>query len=169
MLLKSRKFWHPMMWFIFESALVNAWVLYKETRQKAELEIEMTHLEFRICIALALAAEWEAQGCVNRTGLLQSPKTEFSNQPAKKARKTLLAWENNSNRGKKADLFVHYESLEKIPLLQGAKNAGDQRLMKCIQCKSRRTTVWCRICAAPLCQKKGSSCFADFHNGSEQL
>ena len=31
--LKSGKFWHPMMWFIiiFESALVNAWVLYKAT------------------------------------------------------------------------------------------------------------------------------------------
>jgi hypothetical protein len=167
--LKSGKFWHPMMWFIFESALVNAWVLYKSTKTAAGLPVEYTHLEFRIAIALALAAEWEAQGCVNRAGLLQSPHSEYTNQPAKKARRTLQCWFNTSNRGEQADCNRHFESLEKIPLLQGAKNAGDHRLMKCQQCKSRRTTVWCRICAAPPCQKAGSTCFADFHKNKTQL
>ena len=62
-----------MMWFIFESALVNAWVLYKATRTAAGPPVEYTHLEFHIAIARALAAEWEGQGCVNQTGFLQSP------------------------------------------------------------------------------------------------
>ena len=75
--LRSGKYWHPMMWFILESALVNAWVLYKATREAAGLAPEFTHLEFCISIALALvAAEWEAMGCVNRAGLLNSPSTE---------------------------------------------------------------------------------------------
>ena len=82
--LKSGKFWHPMMWFIFESALVNAWVLYKATRTAAGLPVEYTHLEFHIAIALALAAEWEGQGCVNRTGFLQSPPLRIYQSTSKK-------------------------------------------------------------------------------------
>ena len=38
--LRSGKFWHPMMWFIFESALVNLWVLYKCIREKAGLQVQ---------------------------------------------------------------------------------------------------------------------------------
>jgi hypothetical protein len=64
--LKSGKFWHPMMWFMFESALANSWVLYKATRQKVGLDLQFDHLEFRRAIALALGAEWEDLGCVNR-------------------------------------------------------------------------------------------------------
>ena len=158
-----------MMWFILESALVNAWVLYKATREAAGLAPEFTHLEFRISIALALAAEWEAMGCVNRAGLLNSPSTEFASQTAKKARKTLSTWKNNSNRGLQADMSTHFGAIEKIPLLQGGKNNQGMRILQCEQCKKRRTTVWCRLCAAPLCQKKGSSCFVDFHNAREKL
>jgi Transposase IS4 len=167
--LRSGKFWHPMMWFILESALVNAWVLYKATREAAGLALEFTHLEFRVSIALALASEWEAMGCVHRAGLLNSPSTEFASKTAKKARKTLLSWENNSNRGLQADICRHFEAIERIPLLEGGKNNKGMRILQCEQCKNRRTTVWCRLCAAPLCQKKGSSCFADFHSAQKKL
>jgi hypothetical protein len=44
--LKSYKYWHPMMWFILESALVNAWVLYIKTIKKAQLEQRYSHFEF---------------------------------------------------------------------------------------------------------------------------
>ena len=46
-----------MMWFILESALVNAWVLYKATREAAGLAPKFTHMEFCNSIALALAAD----------------------------------------------------------------------------------------------------------------
>ena len=67
--LRSGKFWHPMMWFIFESSLVNSWILYKLTMQQAELPLAHSHFTFRKSVALALAAEWESWGC--------SPKTTF--------------------------------------------------------------------------------------------
>jgi hypothetical protein len=77
-----------MMWFIFESALVNAWVLYKCTREKANLPPQYTHLEFRVSIALTLAAEWEDMGCVIRTsGNIKLPHSEFSSTTAKMARR----------------------------------------------------------------------------------
>jgi hypothetical protein len=62
--MRTGKFWHVMFWFIVESALVNAWILYKVTRELAFLEVEYTHFEFRVAIALALAQEWEDMGCV---------------------------------------------------------------------------------------------------------
>ena len=47
-----------------ESALVNAWILYKISRELAFLEVEYTHLQFRVAVSLALAQEWEDMGCV---------------------------------------------------------------------------------------------------------
>lgn len=158
-----------MMWFIFESALVNSWVLYKSTRDTAKLPLEYTYFEFRVSIALALASEWEAMGCVNRAGVLRSPTKEFAVQPAKKAKKSLQSWEMLSSRGQGTDASTHFGAIEKIPLLEGAKNHGNKRLLYCEFCKTRRTTVWCRICAAPLCQKRGSTCFHNFHTSKQEL
>jgi hypothetical protein len=36
---RSRKYWHPLLWFIIESSLINAWLLYKTTVQKAGLPL----------------------------------------------------------------------------------------------------------------------------------
>lgn len=67
--MRSTKFWHPMMWFIIESSLVNAWVLYRATREKAGLPLQYDHFSFRRAIALALAAEWEDMGVFSITAL----------------------------------------------------------------------------------------------------
>ena len=56
-----------MFWFILESALVNACVLYKLTRKLACLELEYTHFQFRIAVALALAKECEDMVCAFQT------------------------------------------------------------------------------------------------------
>ena len=47
-----------MMWFVFESALVNSWVLYKTTMEQASINCEYSHFEFRKQVAFGLAAEW---------------------------------------------------------------------------------------------------------------
>jgi hypothetical protein len=59
--LRSFKYWHAMFFFILESALVNAWVLYSQSRKIANLPLEFTHFEFRAAIAKALAKEWETR------------------------------------------------------------------------------------------------------------
>ena len=82
--LRSRKFWHrcPLFWFIIEASLINAWLLYKSSREAAMLPIEYTVFTFRKSIALALVAEWETMGCKNHTCTLsptksmQNPKTQ---------------------------------------------------------------------------------------------
>ena len=55
---RSRKYWHPIFWFIVEAALINSWLLYKASRQLALLPVEYTLFTFRKSIALALAAEY---------------------------------------------------------------------------------------------------------------
>jgi Transposase IS4 len=62
--MRSRKFWHPLFWFVIESALINSWLLYKTSRQLGHLPVEYTlFFTFRKSVALALAAEWENMGC----------------------------------------------------------------------------------------------------------
>jgi hypothetical protein len=85
--MKTSKFWHVMLWFILESALVNAYVLYKLTRQLANLEIQYSHFQFRVAVARALAQEWEGMGCVFQpTKGVISPRTLLKTKPAKKVR-----------------------------------------------------------------------------------
>ena len=62
--MRTGKFWHPMMWFIMESAMVNAYILYKVTQEYAGLPLIYTHFQFRMAVCLALATEWEDMGCV---------------------------------------------------------------------------------------------------------
>ena len=126
--LRSGKFWHPMMWFIFESALVNSWVLYKSTRERAGLPFQFTHLEFRISIALALAAEWEDMGCIPRTGNnTYSPHSHFTNFTAKKARRCLSTLDNPGDKYTAANKRL--DALEKIPL-RNDSNAKKRQLTK---------------------------------------
>jgi hypothetical protein len=33
--MRTGKFWFPMIWFLLESALVNAWIVYKATQELA--------------------------------------------------------------------------------------------------------------------------------------
>ena len=73
----ARKFWQPMFWFIIESALVSAWVLYKAARKAANLPIQYTHLTFRRSIALALASEWEDMGCKSKVEGATSPTKHY--------------------------------------------------------------------------------------------
>ena len=52
--MRTGKFWHVMFWFVVESAMVNAYILYKITREFANLPVEYTHLQFRLAIVMAL-------------------------------------------------------------------------------------------------------------------
>ena len=65
--LRTRKFWHPLFWFILEAALIKAWLLYKAIRKLAMLPVEYTLFTFRKSIALVLVAEWEMMSCKNTT------------------------------------------------------------------------------------------------------
>ena len=56
---RSFKYWHAMFFFILEAALVNAWVLYKGSRERANLVVEFTHFQFRAEVAKSLARDWE--------------------------------------------------------------------------------------------------------------
>ena len=155
--MRSGKFWHPMMWFIIESALVNAWVLYSTTREKAQLPFNFTHLEFRRAIVLAVASEWESMGCGNRERVVCSPATEYAKFCAKKARRLVP-----TNIG---DRFIapdkHGAHCERIPLLKDSKLK--QRQLLCQQCKTSHSFYWFRKCATLLCIMK---CFMEFHSGA---
>jgi hypothetical protein len=72
--LTCRKFWHPIFWFVMESALINSWILYKVTRIKANLPVVLDHVGFRISVILALANEWEKRGCTS-FDIAESPTT----------------------------------------------------------------------------------------------
>ena len=155
--MRTNKFWHVMFWFIVESALVNAFVLYKVTRELAFLEVEYTNLEFRVAVILALVSEWESMGCsFSPDATVSSPSTQLKVKQAKKVRQTF--GRNISARYSSFDL--HMSNLEDIPVLEGAKCT--RRQLRCVYsgCEKSRTTKWCRECAAPLCFP---GCYTAFH------
>jgi hypothetical protein len=157
--MKTSKFWHVMLWFILESALVNAYVLYKLTRQLANLEIQYSHFQFRVAVARALAQEWEGMGCVFQpTKGVISPRTLLKTKPAKKVRvsfglKKCTRFSSNDK---------HLSFMESIPKLEGMKSKCRQLVCICEDCPTpgRRVTKWCKECAAPLCFP---NCFQSYH------
>ena len=158
--LRSTKFWHPMFFFIIESAMINAWVLYKCTRELANLPLQYDHVQFRRSVALSLAAEWEAMGCCvggYAEGSAASPTTKLKNVlPGKRVR---LVPDSSASVG----LFPsnHLDFCEKIPLKEGSNRK--QRQHRCLMCK-KRTSFWCSAnsCKIPLCKEK-RFCFVKYH------
>jgi hypothetical protein len=176
--LRSLKYWHPMFFFILETAIINAWVLYRETMSKRKLPLQFTLREFRMQLALGLAKEWEEMGCtlgVDNT-IPQTPTKKF---------KAAVAQVRVHLRGK--DIFTeqqvesstqHDSFMAKIPEKEGTKKKifvskegkwcfKNHRAMVCRYCADflkmkapKRTSFWCKKCEKPLCK---SPCFHLWH------
>jgi hypothetical protein len=155
--MKSLKFLHPMMYFIVESALVNAWVLYKSNRSNAGLPLQYTAVELQKAICLALASEWEDMGCSFRPSN-KSPTKDVAQNRQHKARRSISIAMDNGDRYTAPDKHVSY--LESFPLLESSTRKRQRRQMLCAQCSQHKTEKWCRKCAAPLC---GTECYVHFH------
>jgi Transposase IS4 len=158
--LRSRKFWHALMWFIFESALVNSWVLYKVTREAAQLPVTLSHFQFRRAIALALASEWENMGC--RPGAFQGSSPSDTMKQTAFARGHLKAVTSLSFSDARFSPDKHVQFVAKIPSLDGSKQK--HRQLYCRVCKTKRTCFWCKKCHQPLCREQ---CFAIYHTKPE--
>lgn len=162
--LRSRKYWHCMFWFIIESALVNAWVLYKQTRAKIKPEEKpaFDNFSFRKAVALGLAEEWRELGCIVPQKHM-SPTKLFSEHAAKTARKSLGLELSDDEATRFSDPLKHFASCELIPCRKDAKSK--HRPMQCVQCQSRRSTYWCKKCRAVLCIQP-HTCFLQYHTAT---
>ena len=154
--IRSRKFWHPIFWFMVESALINSWLLYKATRVLSLLPLQYNLFTFRKSIALALAAHWEKMGCRNKTFTTPTPTKSMmhSNSQIRVHLRKL----NFDDEIRFTGTDLHVSQFEPIPLKQGSKL--EVRQMRCQLCKKRRTSFWCRQCKKPLCK---GVCFSNYH------
>jgi hypothetical protein len=162
--LRSRKYWHCMFWFIVESALVNAWVLYKQTLSKIrpDSKLSFDNFTFRKAVALGLAEEWRDLGCL-APQKIASPTKLFAENTAKRARKSLQMELPEEKDAQFSDPLKHFSSCELIPCREGARKK--HRPMLCVQCHSRRSTYWCKKCRAVLCIQP-HLCFLQYHTPS---
>jgi Transposase IS4 len=166
--LRSRKYWHCMFWFIIESALVNAWVLYKETMAKIRPneKLAFDNFTFRKAVALGLAEEWKQLGCI-LPHKVASPTKLFSEHTVKKARKSLATLEDPEDEGTRfTDPTKHFGSCVPIPCKQAAKSK--YRPLQCVHCNERRTTYWCKLCRAALCIQL-YTCYLQYHTCGQKL
>jgi hypothetical protein len=152
--LRSRKFWHPLFWLIVESALVNAWLVYKASRELALLPLEYTMFTFRKSVALALVSEWETVGCRHRTSQQSPTKKMQTKTIARYHLKKVVQMEGT--RFSSPD--HHFSYLAQLPL--PPDSSLKKRQMRCRQCKNKRTTYWCKECEQPLCR---APCFLLYH------
>jgi hypothetical protein len=153
--LRSRKYWHPLFWLIIESALVNAWLLYKTSREAAKLQLEYTLFTFRKSIALALVSEWEASGC-RLASSFESPTKKM--QSARTPRYHLKKLDDSEGT-RFTSKDNHFTFLSQLPLPPNSKLK--KRQMQCRLCRTRRTVYWCKNCEVPLCR---APCFLQYHS-----
>jgi hypothetical protein len=141
---------------IIESALLNAWLLYKVTMEAADLPIKYTFFTFRKSVALALVAEWESKGCRNVSPAAQSPSKVLTTT------KQIKLYAKHAHCARDGDRFtapdMHLTFLTKIPTLEDSKLKCRQLL--CRYCKVKRSIYWCPKCAAALCK---GNCYAAWH------
>jgi hypothetical protein len=158
--LKARKFWHPMMFFIVESAMANAWILYKVTMEQAGKDLQFSHFHFRKAIAYGLAAEWDNMGACSRTSEF-SPTKEAKEKTFHKIRR-LGGIDEGGDRFTSIDKHARFH--EKIPCPEHWKKTCRQLL--CSVCETAKATNWCKACRAPLCDVK---CFVHYHTDPDSL
>ena len=175
--LRCFKYWHPIFWFILESAMVNAWVLYCETMKAKKLEVLTDQRMFRLKIATALASEWEAQQCTSDPNVGMSPTKAFA---APKTRVRLhLRHKLSDNDDRQDTLTGHAEFCAKIPEKEGTQkvlkmNAEGKKIypahrtLYCRYCvevkkltKPSRASFYCKKCKVPLCK---GVCFQKWHS-----
>jgi hypothetical protein len=152
-------FWHPMMFFIFESALVNSYILYQTTREKAGLTVDYTASKFRESVAVSLASQWEGMGCCFRSEEVSPTKT-VRESTFHGIRRKVDVNSDYGDRYSAPDKHVSY--LAKIPNKDGSTLV--RRQLICSHCRESRTTQWCRLCLAPLCS---ITCWVMFHTDPE--
>ena len=148
-----------MMFFIFESALVNSYILYQTTRKKAGLTVDYTASKFRESVAVSLASQWEGMGCCFRSEEVSPTKT-VRESTFHGIRRKVDVNSDYGDRYSAPDKHVSY--LAKIPNKDGSTLV--RRQLICSHCRESRTTQWCRLCLAPLCS---ITCWVMFHTDPE--
>jgi hypothetical protein len=152
----TRKFRHVLFWLVIESALINSWLLYKATRENANLAVEYSFFTFRKSIALALVAEWENMVCRPITPALQSPhkilqRTNYV--------RTHFKTETRREDTRFTSEDKHFSHLARIP---PAPDSKWKHQLRCVQCKISKT-IWmgseCRF--IPLCK---DGCYVNYHS-----
>lgn len=151
--LTSRRNWYPLFYWALETAIINAFIIYRDEHAGKEMD----HLDFRLDLAWALI---ERGGGVPRPQ--QSTKRNIDNletPPFKRAKVT----KNTKLPPSRVSPGSH------LPIYMG----GARR--DCFLCRWRRSlagevgkeppkTRWkCTTCNEPLCQTPERNCFYDFH------
>jgi hypothetical protein len=130
-----------------ESALVNAWIVYKATRELAGLPLQFTNFEFRVSIALSLAAEWESMGCSMVSSSAQLSPTNVIKTTS--GRKLSVLFGSDKDTGSSV-AGSHIPFMENVPLLDGQKVKKRRQLKRLADGCQSLTSKWCRVCHAPL-------------------
>jgi hypothetical protein len=151
--LRSFKYWHVMFFFIIEAALVNAWVLYSQTRKLAQLPLEFNHFQFRAAIAQKLAEEWLKKPVSSPTDT-KSPLSHF--KVAVKASQHLVGVCGDGSRY--LCPMKHLQFRVRTPSSSSGKTVKRQLL--CANCFRSRPITMCSKCAVPLCVP---DCYHNYH------
>jgi hypothetical protein len=165
-----------MFWFVIESAVVNAWVLYTKTMKAQQKPASMSQRLFQVAIANGLAKEWEDKGCTlfAHADKNISPTKKFSlgKRPVrvhlKSAQEDLRLIARFDSVDRHADYMAKIPEKEntrkRIKVDQnGRKIYPCHRTLACRYCADvlkmknpSHTTFYCKKCGKPLCK---GACF----------
>ena len=140
---KSKKFYHKLIFYFLNMALVNSWLLYRNDAASLSLpKKEILGLsEFKLHVAVSLT------------------KTGKVSQPVSRGRPSTRPSEPQSKRHRAAFPCddVRFDNVAHVPYIAQLRNRCKDG--KC----SGKTHIYCKKCNVNLCLDKKKNCFASFH------
>jgi hypothetical protein len=136
---KAKKWYKRGLYHFLDVALVNAFILYKETKQ-------LPLYEFKLDVATSLmyGEVFDSPMAVGAVMLRQAAAAGVA--------------DNGDPIGSEVVDFIRYDGMNHFPEFVASMG----RTCKLQGCK-KRSVIWCRKCRVYLCFKKDSNCFVEFH------
>ncbi len=139
--IRSKKWYMRIVYYCFDLAVVNAWLLYRRHMIQHKENKFLRLKDFRCSIALALCKA--GKGSKKRRG---RPSLE-DNSKSKKRQKTAAP---------QPIYDVRYDEIGHWP-------ATGEKKQRCKYCPKGYTRIYCCKCMVGLCLNKNNNCFKQYH------
>ena len=147
--IRSKKFYHRLIFHMLDMAIVNAWLIYRRQSQLHKIpEREVNALAmFKLRISFSLMKAGKTLDRPKRG----RPSTSNEEPPAKK-RRTVGPTQVAPEESIRFDQISHWPMMSK-----------ERKICKNANC-SGKTNVQCHKCKVNLCFNQRNNCFFEFHN-----
>ena len=140
--IRSKKYYHRLIYHMIDMTVVNAWLLYKRDATKLNTAKKDIYAlaEFKILIAFGLMKSGKLVSSVKKGRPSSSPSVQ-----------------EKKRRCQVPDSSIRFDNIDHWPIIVEKRNRC--KIEKC----SGKTVVMCEKCNVNLCLNNSNNCFKDYH------